>query len=56
MHVCCFVVSFRLSFEHRYVYPQLGRAFEAPIGHKTLLCGHMMLLAPFIAYFPKKEL
>ena len=39
----------------RYVYPQIGRAFVAPIGHKTLLCDHMVLLAPFIAYFLKKN-
>ena len=38
----------------RCVYPQIGRAFEAPIVHKTLLCDHMLLLAPFIAYFLKK--
>ena len=39
----------------RCVYPQIGRAFEAPIGHKTLLCGHMVLLGPFIAHFLKKN-
>ena len=37
------------------VYPQIGRAFEAPIGHKTLLCGHMVLLATFVVYFLKKN-
>ena len=55
MHVCCFVVSFLLFLSNRCVYQQIGRAFEAPIGHKTLLCGHMVLLAPFVAYFLKKN-
>ena len=53
----CVALSFLFSYllSTRYVYPQIGRAFEAPIGHKTLLCGHMMLLAPFVAYFLKNN-
>ena len=53
----CVALSFLFGYllSTRCVCPQLGRAFEAPIGHKTLLCGHMMLLALFIAYFLKKN-
>ena len=39
----------------RCVCPLIGRTFDAPIDHKTLLCGHMVLLAPFIAYFLKRN-
>ena len=53
----CMCVALLFLFDYllstHYVYPQIGRAFEAPIGHKTLLCGHMMLLTLFIAYFLK---
>ena len=53
----CVALSFLFGYllSTRCVYPQLGRTFEAPIGHKTLLCDHMLLLAPFIAYFLKKN-
>ena len=52
----CVALSFLFGYllSTRCVCPQIGRAFEAPIGHKTLLCDHMLLLAPFIAYFLKK--
>ena len=53
----CVALSFLFGYllSTRYVYPQIGRAFEAPIGHKTLLYGHMVILAPFITYFLKKN-
>ena len=53
----CVVLLFLFGYflSTRCVYPQIGRAFEAPIGHKTLLCGHIVLLAPFIAYFLKNN-
>ena len=53
----CVALSFLFGYllSTRCVYPQIGRAFEAPIGHKTLLCGHMVLLAHFIEYFLKKN-
>ena len=53
----CVALSFLFGYllSTRGVYPQIGRAFEAPIGHKTLLYGHMELLTPFIAYFLKKN-
>ena len=51
----CVALSFLFGYllSTRCAYPQIGRAFEAPIGQKTLLCGHMMLLALFVAYFLK---
>ena len=53
----CVALSFLFGYllSTRCVYPQIGRAFEAPIGHKTLLCGYMVLLAPFVAYFLKNN-
>ena len=53
----CVALSFLFGYllSTRCVYPQIGRAFEAPIGHKTLLCGHMVLLTPFVAYFLKNN-
>ena len=53
----CVALSFLFGYilSTRCVYPQIGRAFEAPIGHKTLLCGYMVLLAPFVAYLLKNN-
>ena len=57
LHCMCMCVA--LSFLFGYllsthcVYPQIGRAFEAPIGHKTLLCDHMLLLALLLPIFLK---
>ena len=45
----CYLLSTRCGCR------QIGRAFEASIDHKTLLCDHMLLLASFIAYFLKKN-
>jgi len=52
----CVALSFLFGYllSTRCGYPQIGRAFEASIDHKTLLCDHMLLLAPFVAYFAKK--
>ena len=54
----CMCVAWLFLFGYllstRCVYQQIGRTFEAPIGCKTLLCGYMVLLAPFVAYFLKK--
>ena len=59
LHGMCMCVALLFLFYYllstRCVCPQLGRSFEAPIGHKTLLCGHMVLLSPFTAYFSKKN-
>ena len=56
MHVCCFVSSFRLSFEHPLCSStNRERAFEAPNGWFLYLCGNMLLPHPFVAYFPKKN-
>jgi len=59
LHCICMCVALSFLFCYllstRCVYPQIGRVFHAPIGHKTLLCGHMVLLAPFIVYFLKRN-
>ena len=53
----CVALSFLFGYllSTRCVCSQIGRAFEASIDHKTLLCDHMLHLAPFIAYFLKKN-
>ena len=52
MHVCCLVISLRLSFEHPLHLPQIGRAFEAPIGYKpywvATCCSSTLLLPIFL--------
>ena len=53
--MCVALSFFCYLLSTRCVCPQLGRAFEASIDHKTLLCDHMLLLASFIAYFLKKN-
>ena len=55
MHVYFLSFLFGYLLSTRCVYPQIGRAFEASIDHKTLLCDHMLHLAPFIAYFLKNN-
>ena len=55
MHACCFVVSFRLSFEHPLHSSTDRESIWSPYWLQILLCGHTLLLTPFVAYFAKKN-
>ena len=55
MHACCFVVSFRLSFEHPLHSSTNRESIWSSYWLQILLCGHTLLLALFVAYFSKKN-